>query len=71
MARPRPSRREVPLNGRPRLIVIVPNVTPNLLREFFQRALVEASKLSDMINGGGVVEIDSGEVRAYELLKLE
>jgi predicted nuclease of predicted toxin-antitoxin system len=32
------------------LIVILPNVTPALQCELFQRALVEASKLPDMIN---------------------
>jgi predicted nuclease of predicted toxin-antitoxin system len=32
------------------LIVILPNITPVLQRELFQRALVEASKLPDMIN---------------------
>jgi len=53
----------------PGLIVILPNVTPALQRELFQRALVEASKLPDMINK--VVEIDSDQVRVYELPKLE
>jgi hypothetical protein len=51
------------------LIVIISNVRPAIQRELFQRALVEASKLSDMINR--VVEIDSDEVRVYELPKFE
>jgi predicted nuclease of predicted toxin-antitoxin system len=51
------------------LIVILPNVTPALQRELFQRALVEASKLLDMINK--VLEIDSDQVRVYDLPKLE
>jgi len=51
------------------LIVIISNVRPAIQRELFQRALVEASKLSDMINR--VVEIYSDEVRVYELPKLE
>ena len=51
------------------LIVILPNVTPPIQRELFQRALVEASKLPDMVNK--VIEIDSDEVRVYELPKLE
>jgi len=51
------------------LIVVLPNVTPALQRELFQRALVEASRLPDMINK--VVEIDSEQVRVYELPKLE
>ena len=53
----------------PGLIVILPSVTPRIQRELFQRALVEASKLSEMLNR--VVEIDSDEVRVYELPKLE
>lgn len=51
------------------LIVILPNVTPVLQCELFQRALVEASKLPDMINK--VIEIDSDQVRVYDLPKLE
>jgi predicted nuclease of predicted toxin-antitoxin system len=51
------------------LIVILPNVTPALQGELFQRALVEVSKLPDMMNK--VVEIDSDHVRVYELPKLE
>jgi predicted nuclease of predicted toxin-antitoxin system len=51
------------------LIVILPNVTPALQRELFQRALAEASKLPDIINK--VVEIDSDQARVYELPKLE
>jgi predicted nuclease of predicted toxin-antitoxin system len=51
------------------LIVILPNVTPALQRELFEQALVEASKLPDMINK--VVEIDSDQVCVYELPKLE
>ena len=51
------------------LIVILPNVTPALQRELFQRALVEASKLPDMINK--VVEIDIDGVHVFELPKLE
>jgi predicted nuclease of predicted toxin-antitoxin system len=53
----------------PGLILILPSVTPLIQRELFQRALVEASKLSEMMNF--VVEIDSDEVRVYELPKLE
>jgi hypothetical protein len=51
------------------LIVIVPNVTPIMQRELFEHALDEASKLRDMINR--VVEINSTEVRVFELPKLE
>lgn len=51
------------------LIVIVPNVAPIMQRELFAQALNETAKLSDMINK--VVEIDSTEVRVYELPKLE
>lgn len=51
------------------LIVILPNVTPALQRELFQRALVEVSKLPDMINK--VVEVDSDQMRVYDLPKLE
>ena len=58
---------EIELHGG--LIVILPNVTPALQRELFQRALVEASKLPDMINK--VVEIDSDQVRVYDLPNLE
>ena len=53
----------------PGLIVILPSVTPPVQRELFQRALVQASKLSEMMNW--VVEIDSDEVRVYELPKIE
>lgn len=51
------------------LIVILPNVTPALQRELFQWALVEVSKLPDMINR--VVEIDYEQVRVYDLPKVE
>jgi predicted nuclease of predicted toxin-antitoxin system len=51
------------------LIVILPNVTPALQRQLFQRSLVEASKLPNMINK--VVEIDFDQVRVYDLPKLE
>lgn len=51
------------------LIVIVPSVTPPIQRELFQRALVEVSKLPDMINR--VAEISPDEVHVYELPKLE
>jgi hypothetical protein len=53
----------------PGLIVIVPNVRPIMQRKLFERALDEASKLRDMINR--VVEIDSTEVRVFELPKVE
>jgi hypothetical protein len=51
------------------LIVIIPNVTPAVQRELFDRALNEVAKIPDMINK--VVEIDSHSVRVYELPKLE
>jgi predicted nuclease of predicted toxin-antitoxin system len=51
------------------LIVIIPNVTPAVQRELFDRALQEVSELSDMINK--VVEVDLDEVRVYELPRLE
>jgi predicted nuclease of predicted toxin-antitoxin system len=53
----------------PGLIVIVPNARPIVQRKLFERALDETTKLPDMINK--VVEIDSIEVRVYELPKLE
>jgi predicted nuclease of predicted toxin-antitoxin system len=49
------------------LIVILPSVTPAIQRELFQRALVEALKLPDMINK--VVEIDTSRMHVYELPK--
>lgn len=51
------------------LIVIVPNIAPTAQRELFERALHEASKFPDMINR--VIEIDSSDLRVYELPKLE
>jgi len=51
------------------MIVILPNVTPVLQRELFQRALVEVSKLPDMINK--FVEVDSDQVRVYDQPKLK
>lgn len=47
------------------LIVILPRVTPATQRELFQRALVETSKLPDVVNKA--VEIESDQVRVYEL----
>jgi hypothetical protein len=49
------------------LIVVLPNVTPALQRELFERALIKASKLPDVINK--VVEIDSDQVPVYDLPK--
>jgi predicted nuclease of predicted toxin-antitoxin system len=51
------------------LIVIIPNVTPAVQRELFERALTEVAKIPDMING--VAEINLDSVRVYELPKLE
>jgi hypothetical protein len=53
----------------PGLIVILPNVTPAVQCELFERALTEVAKIPDTINR--VVEIDSDVVRVYELPKLE
>jgi Domain of unknown function (DUF5615) len=50
------------------LIVIVPNVKPIAQSELFERALHEIARIPDMINK--VVEIDSDELRIYELPKL-
>ena len=51
------------------LIVIIPNVTPAVQRELFERALAEVAKIPDMINR--IAEIDLDSVRVYELPKLE
>ena len=53
----------------PGLMVIIPNVTPALQRQMFDRAISEASRLRDMINR--VVEIDIDGVNVFELPKLE
>ncbi len=50
------------------LIVILPNVTPTVQRQLFERALLETTGLPDMINK--VIEVDLHEVRIYELPKL-
>jgi hypothetical protein len=50
------------------LIVIVPNVRPIAQSELFERALHEIARIPDVINK--VVEIDSDELRIYELPKL-
>jgi predicted nuclease of predicted toxin-antitoxin system len=51
------------------LIVIVPSVTPAVQRGLFERAIDEASKITDMTNK--VIEIEADELRVYELPKLE
>jgi hypothetical protein len=51
------------------MIVIVPNLTPTMQCELFERALSEASKFPDLINK--VVEVDFGILCVYELPKLE
>ena len=51
------------------LIVIVPNATPTMQRDLFERALGEVAGLLNMINR--VVDVDAHEVRVYELPKLE
>jgi predicted nuclease of predicted toxin-antitoxin system len=51
------------------LIVLVPNVRPAFQRDLFHQALVEVARFPDMINC--VVEIDSDQVRVYELPKLQ
>lgn len=51
------------------LILIIPNVAPTAQRELFQRALSEVENFSDLTNR--VIEIDSGDIRVYELPKLE
>ncbi len=50
------------------LIVIIPNATPTVQRELFERALHEAVGVSDMINK--VVEVDLEQIRVYELPKI-
>ena len=50
------------------LIVIIPNVTPAVQRELFERALHQAARISDMINK--VVEVDLEQIRIYELAKI-
>ena len=47
------------------LIVIIPNVTPSMQRELFERALSVATRLPDLINK--VIEVDVDEIRAHEL----
>jgi predicted nuclease of predicted toxin-antitoxin system len=47
------------------LIVIIPNVTPTVQRELFERALSEVTRLPDLINK--VIEVDVDGIRAYEL----
>ncbi len=47
------------------LIVIIPNVTPSMQRELFERTLSEVSLLPDLVNK--VIEVDLDEIRAYEL----
>ena len=50
------------------LIVIIPNATPAVQRELYERALHELVTLADMINK--VVEVDLGQVSIYELPKI-
>ncbi|HWN56612.1 MAG TPA: toxin-antitoxin system, toxin component, PIN family protein, partial [Methylomirabilota bacterium] len=50
------------------LIVIIPNVTPTMQRELFERVLSEVTRLPDLINK--VVEVDVNEIRAYQLPKI-
>jgi predicted nuclease of predicted toxin-antitoxin system len=50
------------------LIVIIPNATPAVQRELYERALHELVTLADMINK--VVEVDLGQVSIYELSKI-
>ena len=52
----------------PGLVVIIPNVVPDMQRELFERALDEVSSGLDLMNK--IIEIDSREVRLYELPKL-
>jgi predicted nuclease of predicted toxin-antitoxin system len=47
------------------LIVIIPNVTPTMQRELFERGLGEVTRFPDLINK--VMEVDVDEIRAYEL----
>jgi predicted nuclease of predicted toxin-antitoxin system len=50
------------------LIVIIPNATPAVQRELYERALHELVTLADMINK--VVEVDLGQVSIYEVPKI-
>ncbi len=50
------------------LIVIIPNATPAVQRELYERALHEFVTLAEMINK--VVEVDLGQVSIYELPKI-
>ena len=47
------------------LIVIIPNGTPTMQRELFERALSEVTRLPDLINR--IIEVDVDGIRAYEL----
>lgn len=47
------------------LIVIIPNVTPRMQRDLFERTLSEVTLLPDLVNK--VIEVDVDEIRAYEL----
>ncbi len=50
------------------LIVIIPNATPIVQRELFERVVHELAKPFDMINK--VVEVDLEQIRVYELPKI-